>query len=476
MNDPAKNDASTALPTNPCANCGNPLQGKYCYYCGQPVKGMIRPLSGLAADVVDSVFNLDSRILRTIGPLFFKPGYLTTEYFIGRRTRYVTPFRLVFFLTIVAFLAAQFFSDQSGLSNSPLFKIGSDSIAAATSQETVDKFRDDALKQFDEQMRNQALPPEAREALQEARAEILKQAQARNDYLRKVAEARAKGLPIPLPQNDDEGNPLPDPPQHPRNSKRKHPSPADATPADATPADAATDEPVSEPAEAPAMPVIPGDNAIQPPAPPVLPVDIPPVVIPPVPAPPTARGGDPKLTILGDKAWDAKTNPLTVGWLPDAANAKLNEMIGNGIKNAKLLRTEPKRVVSAFFGVIPQTLFVLMPLFAVMLKFFYIFKRRYYTEHLIVALHSHAFLALSMLLLSLLGLAQLAWPAISTPLHWLIVAVAWWIPIYLLLMQKRVYRQNWFMTLLKFGIIGTCYSVLITFAIVIAGLLAFATA
>lgn len=476
MNDSAKTNASSALPTNPCANCGSPLQGKYCHSCGQPVKGMIRPLSGLGADVIDSVFNLDSRILRTIGPLFFKPGYLTTEYFIGRRTRYVTPFRLVFFLTIVAFLAAQLFSDKSGLSDSPLFKIGSDSIAAATTPETVDKFRDDALKRFDEQMRNQALPAEAREALREARAEILKQAQARSGYLKKVAEARAKGLPIPLPQNDDEGNPLPDPPKPPRRSK-----PDSAAPGEAAVDGAGEDKPTAAPhqaetAAAPAVPAIPGEEAVQPPAPPQLPVDIPPVVLPPVPAPPARDGDDPKITIFGDKSWDPKTNPVKLGWLPDAANAKFNDMIGNAIKNAKLLRTDPKRVVSAFFGVIPQTLFVLMPLFALMLKFFYIFKRRYYTEHLIVALHSHAFLALGMLLLALLGLAQLTWPSTTAVLHWPIVGILWWIPIYLLLMQKRVYRQNWFMTLLKFSIIGTCYSVLITIAIVVAATLALATA
>lgn len=462
MNDSAKTDATTsALPTDPCANCGSPLQGKYCHVCGQPIKGMIRPLSGLTADVIDSVFNLDSRILRTIGPLFLKPGFLTTEYFIGRRTRYVTPFRLVFFLTIVAFLATQFYSDKAGLTSSPLFKIGSDSIAAATTQETVDKFRDYALKPIEEQMRNQALPAEVRRDLEKTRAGILKQAQTRSDYLRKVADARAKGLPIPPPQNDDEGNPLPDPPEPPRRGKHKNPAPDAQTPA-------------AETSTAPPVPAIPDENAIQPPAPPELPVDIPHVEIPPIPPVPPAA--DESIVNVFGHDWDTKKDPAAFSWLPDAVNAKLTDFIATGFRNAKLLRTEPKRVVAAFFGVIPQTLFVLMPLFALMLKFFYIFKRRYYMEHLIVALHSHAFLALSMLLLSLLGMTQLAWPAVATPLHWLVVAILWWIPIYLLLMQKRVYRQNWFMTLLKFSIIGTCYSVLITFAIVIAAALAFATA
>ena len=98
-----------------CANCGATLHGPHCHQCGQPVKGMIRPLSGLTADVIDSVFNIDSRILRTLGPLYFRPGFLTTEYFIGRRVRYVTPFRLFFFLTVIAFLITQVFSEQVGL-------------------------------------------------------------------------------------------------------------------------------------------------------------------------------------------------------------------------------------------------------------------------------------------------------------------------------------------------------------------------
>ena len=40
-------------------------------------------------------------------------------------------------------------------------------------------------------------------------------------------------------------------------------------------------------------------------------------------------------------------------------------------------------------------MFVLIPLFALLLKLFYVFRRRLYMEHLIVALHSHAFLFLA---------------------------------------------------------------------------------
>jgi hypothetical protein len=50
-------DASPAEPAPPaiCLNCGAELHGKYCHACGQPVKGMIRPLSGMLHDVADTI-------------------------------------------------------------------------------------------------------------------------------------------------------------------------------------------------------------------------------------------------------------------------------------------------------------------------------------------------------------------------------------------------------------------------------------
>ena len=59
-----------------CANCGAPLYGDYCYHCGQPVKGLVRHLSGVLGDVFDTVLNIDSRVLRTLPALFLRPGYL----------------------------------------------------------------------------------------------------------------------------------------------------------------------------------------------------------------------------------------------------------------------------------------------------------------------------------------------------------------------------------------------------------------
>ncbi|WP_158637052.1 hypothetical protein [Arenimonas daejeonensis] len=147
-------------------------------------------------------------------------------------------------------------------------------------------------------------------------------------------------------------------------------------------------------------------------------------------------------------------------------NRKLNDRIGRAEGNIERIQKDPNLLKDAFLSTVPTTLFVLLPLFAVLLKVVYLFKRRIYMEHLIVALHSHSFLCASLLLVLLLD-ALSTWtsgmPWLSRPLGWLEFALIAWMPVYLLLMQKRVYRQGWIMTLLKYCVLGMCYVFLISF-------------
>ena len=117
----------------------------------------------------------------------------------------------------------------------------------------------------------------------------------------------------------------------------------------------------------------------------------------------------------------------------------------------------------------PTTLFVLVPIFALMLKLAYMFKRRLYMEHVVVALPSHAFLCLNLLLIALLHMLMEAvapdGSAFNFVFDWLEGLLIAWMPIYLLLMQKRGYGQGWPMTLLKYLVLGTCYMTLLGFAI-----------
>jgi hypothetical protein len=105
-----------------------------------------------------------------------------------------------------------------------------------------------------------------------------------------------------------------------------------------------------------------------------------------------------------------------------------------------------------------------------MLKIAYVFKRRLYLEHLVVALYSHVFLLMALTAVFLL-VALAAW--VQPHVGWLavcayaaIAALLAWVPIYLLLTQKRVYGQGWPMTLLKYSVVGVAYFYLLVFATV----------
>ncbi|TAM19816.1 MAG: DUF3667 domain-containing protein, partial [Rhodanobacter sp.] len=84
-----------------CANCGEPLQGEFCHHCGQSVHSVLKPMHHMVEETVETVLHIDSRILHTLPALFLKPGFLTLEYFAGRRVRYIAPFRLMFVLCLL---------------------------------------------------------------------------------------------------------------------------------------------------------------------------------------------------------------------------------------------------------------------------------------------------------------------------------------------------------------------------------------
>jgi len=182
----------------------------------------------------------------------------------------------------------------------------------------------------------------------------------------------------------------------------------------------------------------------------------------PVP-PPT--GDDNTISFNDGKPWDPKTNPLHVDWAPAFANDWLNAQVGRAKNNIARIKRDPNLIKDAVLGALPSTLFVLLPLFAVLLKVLYVFKRRLYMEHLIVALHSHAFLCGSLLLVFATLAIRNVFPAVSGLMRTLEVLLFAWMPLYLLLMQKRVYAQGWAMTLLKYCVLGFCYVILLSIGV-----------
>ena len=91
-----------------CKNCGTPLTGEYCSKCGQRDFDFNRSFGELGAELAESFFNWDTKIIHGVYELLFRPGFLTTEYLAGRRASQVPPLRFYLFVSILYFLVGSF--------------------------------------------------------------------------------------------------------------------------------------------------------------------------------------------------------------------------------------------------------------------------------------------------------------------------------------------------------------------------------
>ena len=377
-----------------CANCGTPMQGEFCHHCGQSIHSVLKPVHHMVEDTLDMVLHVDGRILHTLPPLLLKPGFLTLEYFSGRRVRYIAPFRLMFVLCLLAFAVCHLAIDADDVPRDAV--VLSTPFDHADTPEAVQHMLDAELAKVDSARATPGANPVAIAATAAAQARL------RTEAAQRLADlARADGTA-------DSG-------------KAAHTDTA-------------------------------GND-----------VD--------------ANAANPF-----NSAWDGKAHPVQLRWLPAFANRRITQALEHMHSNIDALASggeagavAKERITAQLFASLPQGLFLMLPLFALLLKLFYVFKRRLYVEHMIVALHSHAFLFLALLLgvgLLLLegwlpGFADWA----ARPVRLLEWALVIWAPTYLLLMQKRIYRQGWPMTIVKYLAVGWCYIWLLTTALLFGAVL-----
>ena len=337
-----------------CLNCGTELKGPFCYYCGQPDKNLMRFFPVLLRELLEDTFDFDSRFVRTLKPLLFKPGKLTRDYLDGRRFRYVPPLRLYIFSSIAFFfLAAILTADAITISGSADNESGTRTELSVEDRQKID---------------------EALQRLDPATAEEISQT---------IREASKENSGV-----EDDG-----------------------------------------------------------------------------------------INING-QPWDRETNPVIIPLMPDQVNDWVNDEIGKSPEKGRQIEANPNLITDKIFDVLPVTMFVLLPIVALLFKFWYLFAKKYYVEHLIFALHNHAFL-FTLLLIMLLANALAGWrePSeegpLTTAVFWFNIAVWCWIPVYLLVSLKRVYRQGWLLTMGKFSVIGISYIVLLALAASFVALLSF---
>jgi hypothetical protein len=118
------------------------------------------------------------------------------------------------------------------------------------------------------------------------------------------------------------------------------------------------------------------------------------------------------------------------------------------------LRVVAGQVRDRVMSYAPNALFAMLPVFALFTRVLYWRRRMTYGEHFIYAMHLHAFTFLILLAIALL-------PA----------TIAEWLPlagmIYFAVAMQRVFGGRWWATMLRYGLIGICYPVLLSFVILL---------
>jgi hypothetical protein len=353
---PAVTDTSLTLAakklagSEKCLNCGTGLKGPFCYYCGQPDRNFMRFFPALLRDLMEDLLDLDSRFMRTIKPLLFKPGRLTRDYMEGRRFRYAPPMRLYIFSSIVFFLLAAFLSTDGVTVHNE-----------SNEDSTIQVIQDGADQQQQIEGALNSIPADVREQIdiEQIQAEI-------NEH-----------------EEDEDGFKLDD---------------------------------------------------IQ----------------------------------FNEEPWDRETNPVDIKWLPMWLNDRINDEIEGSPKKAEQISENPNLILDKVFDLLPATMFILLPLVALILKFWYLFAKRYYVEHLIYSLHIHSFMFVSLILILLESaanplLTEYGYPGLATAGSWFAISIGIWIPVYMLISLRVVYQQGWLMTIGKSFFIGFSYLTLLIF-------------
>ncbi len=336
-----------------CLNCGTELRGQYCGNCGQRARGRLISLWELLQDAFGDLFELDSRLWRTLIPLLLRPGRLTKDYLEGRRARYMPPFRMYLVLSVIFFVVA-FFDPADDLSL--LFEPE----PAPTPEEIAEQEQAAAE-------RRKETEAEVNEVLQELADEGIISADTRE------AAEKAEGTNFRITSDDpDDG------------------------------LNFQIDEETGE------------------------------------------------CTVTGEEdlpGWlQRRLTPERLKELCERIGADEGKTLGNLVADN-----------------IPVALIVLLPIMAMVLKALYPLSRRYFVEHLLFFVHFHAFFFLMLTL-------QLLFASIADRIHLpgvikvlVLVAAAFYIPVYLYKAMRQVYEQGHFFTLTKYVVLVVAYMIGATF-------------
>ncbi len=112
---------------------------------------------------------------------------------------------------------------------------------------------------------------------------------------------------------------------------------------------------------------------------------------------------------------------------------------------------------------LPGMMLCCIPLFAFVLKILYLRRHIFYIDHLIYALHIHTFAYVGIMLI---GFATMGLNRTAPNLVGWMSAILWTtFAVQIFLSIRRVYRQGWFFSLIKFCFGGVAYLAVLSIAL-----------
>lgn len=400
-----------------CKNCHTSLSGPFCHQCGQPSKSIIRFFGTLIRELLEDIISLDSRAARTLVALLFRPGFLTKEYVAGRRFRYVPPLRLFLLTSLFCIFVIWVINKTSD--SSPLVT-GPDGQTAITENLTTED-KSEVLKELG------INSPENIKNLSEAEKEAArKQLEQVNRAFRIMG---TEEIPMPAQLQTQPETKATEDSASPQSIKAEQLK-SEVEQVQKQVNDQSETPPDGEAPEAPEALITKDQNGV---------------------------------SISGDDV------SFKLSFLSEEDNQQLEDRMK---ENLKKINQDPKDFVGDLLELIPKSMLLLVPLFAVLMKLCYLFAKRYYIEHLIHAFHGHAFLFLSILIIIGLdyssssfkssenGFAQFLGGVFNLAETLMFI----WIPIYFLISLRVVYQQHWVLTIAKWFLTGFLYIMLFSTA------------
>lgn len=403
-------------PDEPCLNCGDPSYGNYCPSCGQRKVEVQVSVRTMMRDVLEDQLALSGALPRTLFALLFRPGHLTNEYIRGRIVSYIAPFRLYLVASVLFFLIFSFIG-LAALENAEMGVAEVEAVAEARA----------ALATFERElagMDTAAMPAAARSGLRST-YEALQATVARaveDSTAAAMAMAQMTGT---APGAQDAT------PTIGGDTVAGGQSAADATGTVASPSDAAAaNGTAADPAAFDADSVA-------------------------ATAGPPAGVTEPTLTPeqvrLQPWAREIQSNSR-FEFLNRAAQRKIQQVGHLPPREAF------RQVLRDYVEFAPHMVFLLLPVFALLLKLLYVRCDRYYAEHFVFALHTHAFTFVTFTLMLLVP-----WDVVDTILFF-------WMVVYVWIAMRTVYRQGVVLTTFKWWVLGWSYLWVFAFGMIGLGI------